>query len=346
MSSVTRPTDRRFDRLATILAGYELTQMLSVFATLGIPDRLAADPATAAELAPEIGVHAGALHRLLRALTSVRVVGRDGEGRFHLTQLGERLRSDATGSLRPLAVGYGQQWWWEAWGSLLHSVRTGETAFEHVHGRGLYEYIEQKDGASEIFGDCMAARSADDDQGVLEAYDFSSVRRLVDIGGGDGVLAAAVLSNHPLTTAVVFDTLAAIDAARHKFATSGVADRLEFVGGDFFEAVPADADLYVLKNVLHNWDDERAVRILRVARRACPQTGALLVVQHVIPDDDSPSPAALLDIALLVLTSGKQRTRGEYEALLEAAGFEVAQVTETASGISIIEARPSRRGAA
>jgi hypothetical protein len=340
MTSVNPPTDRRFDRLASMLKGYELTQLLSVFATLGIPDRLAAGPATAAEMAPELDVHEEALHRLLRALLSVRVVVRDEEGRFHLTQLGERLRSDSAQSLRPLAMGYSQPWWWAAWGSLLHSVRTGKPAFDHLYGSRLHDYLEQHQGAAAIFGDCMTQRSGDDDRMVLDAYDFSSVRRFVDIGAGDGVLAASVLSRHPHVAAVLFDTPAAIEAAREKLAASEVADRVEFVAGDFFVAVPSDADLYVLKNILHNWDDEQAVEILRVARRACPKTGRVLVVQHLISDDDSPSVAGFLDIALLVLTGGKQRSRSGYQALLQRAGFEVVRVTETETGISVLEACP------
>jgi ubiquinone/menaquinone biosynthesis C-methylase UbiE len=332
--------DRRFDRLASMLRGYELTQMLSVFAALGAPDCLASSPASAAELAPKLGVHAGALHRLLRALSSVRVVTRDDEGRFVLTQLGERLRTDAADSLRPLAVGYGQPWWWGAWGALLHSVQTGEPAFDHVYGCSLHDYLDQHDGAPEIFGDCMTLRSGDDDRMIVDAHDFSSVRRFVDVGGGQGSLATSVLSRYPHTAAVLFDTPAAIDAARRNLAASEVLDRIEFVAGDFFEAVPADADVYVMKNVLHNWGDERAVQILRAVRRACPATGTLLVVQHVIPDDDSPSPAKLLDIALLVLTGGKQRTEAEYRTLLEAASFELVRLIGTASGIGVIVARP------
>jgi hypothetical protein len=314
--------------------------MLSVFAALGVPDCLARRPATAEELASQLGVHAGALHRLLRALSSVRVVTRDKEGRFVLTQLGDRLRSDADDSLRPLAVAYGQPWWWGAWGDLLHSVRTGEPAFDHVFGCSLHDYLDQHDGTSEIFGDSMILRSGDDDREVAGAFDFSTVRRVVDVGAGQGALVEAVLSRHAHVAAVIFDTQAAIDAARRHLATSDVVDRVEFVAGDFFAAVPADADVYVLKNILHNWDDDRAVAILRVVRQACPAEGALLVVQHLVGEDDGASPAKLLDIALLVFSGGKQRTRAEYELLLGMSGFECEQLVDTESGMSVMVARP------
>jgi ubiquinone/menaquinone biosynthesis C-methylase UbiE len=334
-------SDRRFDRLASMLRGYEVTQMLSVFATLGVPDRLARGPATAAELGDELGADADALHRLLRALTSVRVVAREGDGRFVLTPLGDRLRSDAANTLAPLAVAYGQPWWWATWGGLLHSVRTGEPAFDHVHGCSLDEYLDRHEGSSLVFGDCMSLRSDADDEMVLESFDFSTVRHLVDVGGGHGALVTAVLRRYPQLEATLFDAPAAIRAARERLRGSDVADRIELTEGDFFGSIPPGADAYVLKNILHNWDDEQASEILRLVRRASAPGGTLLVVQHVVPDDDGVSPARLLDVALLVFTGGRQRTEGEYRALFDSAGFRVARVSLTSSGISVFEARPT-----
>jgi hypothetical protein len=336
--------DRRFDRLSTLLGGYELTQMLAVFSELGVPEALARSPRTAVQLADELDCHPRALYRLLRALSGAHVVSVDDHGSFSLTRVGARLLRDADDSLRPLAVCYGQTWWWAAWGDLLHSVRTGETAFDHVHGRSLYEYLEGDEDASSIFAGCMTARGMGDASGVVEAFDFSTAGSVVDVGGGVGELIELILNAYAGVTATLFDTPTTIEAARAQLADSPVRDRLELRSGDFFASVPSGADLYVLKNILHNWDDEDAVAILSSVRDAVSTSGRLLVVQHIVPDDNRPSPAKLLDMALLVLTGGEQRTETEYRRLLDSAGFEVTRVIPTASGISLVEARPIARG--
>lgn len=339
--SDSRAADRRFDRLTPMLGGYELTQMLYVFAELGIPDLLAGAPRTAEELAGEAGAHAPSLHRLLRALSSVRVVARDEAGRFVLTRTGARLRADVEGSLRPIALAYGQRWWWEAWGGLLAAVRTGETAFEHVHGRPLYDFLEDDPAASAAFGGLMTARSAADFEAVADAFDFSKAGSILDVGGGRGALLEAILARYPGLRATLFETPATIEQARRELARGKDPARVDLVGGDFFDAVPEGFAVYTLMNVLHNWDDDPAVRILRAIRAAIPAHGVLLVIQHVIGDDDAPSQAAkLLDVALLVSSGGRQRTEAEYGALLGRAGFVLDRVLPTASGISVIEARP------
>jgi O-methyltransferase domain/IclR helix-turn-helix domain len=331
-------TVHRFDRLAATLGGYELSQMLAVFARLGLPEALARGPVTSEELAEELGLHGPSLHRLLRALSGTRVVARDAEGRFVLTSLGRRLLPDAPDSLRPLAVGFGESWWWAAWGALAHTVRTGETAFDSVYGCSFYEYLEKREDASTAFAECIATRAADDPTAVADHFDFSGIRHIVDVGGGNGTLLEVVLARHPHLRGTLFELPTTLEGAREHLAASPILDRIDFAPGDFFGAIPPGGDLYLLKNVLHNWDDEHSTMILGRVREALGD-GRVLVVQHVVPDSDEPSPAKLLDIALLVLTGGKQRTIGEYADIFAGAGLELVDCIQTPSGTSLIEAQ-------
>lgn len=332
---------RTFDRLHVLLGGYEITQLLYVLAELRIPDLLAGGALTADELALETGVDRDALGRVLRATASVGVLAEEDGGRFAVTALGDRLREDAPGSLRPLALSYGQQWRWLAWGHLLDSVRDGTTAFDHAHGEPIYRYLAEHPGAAADFDNHMASLAERRGQALAAAYDFSEARRVVDVGGGRGALVETLLREYEGLTAVVVDSQAAVHEGQQRLHAAGLADRVTFTAGDFFVSVPAGGDLYVLSNVLHDWQDDDALAILRSCREAMSPSARLLVLQDLAPPHGERSPVNVFDISLLVLTGGRERTLEEYRELLSTAGFRLREVVDTVAETSLLVALPA-----
>jgi O-methyltransferase domain/Dimerisation domain len=329
-----------FDRLRVLLGGYEVTQLLYVLAELRIPDRLADGRLSADELADATSTDPGSLRRVLRALARFGVLVEDESGRFALTSLGGRLREDVPGSLRPLAVSYGRPWRWEAWGRLVESVRTGETAVERAHGVDLYRFLAEHPDAEHDFNDHMNLLAEERGRSVASAYDFSGVRLLVDVGGGQGGFVGSILRAYEGLEAIVFDVPGAVREAEQRLPGAGLAGRVRFEAGDFFVSVPAGGDAYMLSNVVHDWDDEQAVAIVRSCREAMLESARLLIVQELVPIGPERAAVNVSDISLLVLSGGRERTLDEYRELLRAAGFSLEQVVETTVGTSVLEAVP------
>lgn len=326
--------------LRELVTGYWAAQAVSVAASLRLADLMGAGPRTSEDLASLTGTDHGSLFRLLRALTSVGVFHQSEDGRFELTPLGQYLRADCPGSLRDYAVFFGDERQWRAWGALAHSVRTGETGYQHAHGVGLYDYLAQAPEAAEVFDRAMAGSVAHTASAVATAYDFSGFERLVDVGGGDASLMAAVLHAHPSLRGVVVEQEGAAGRARTRLRQEGLDQRCEVVVGDFFDGVPAGGDAYLLSRVMHVFDDEAAVAILRNCRRRVPHHGVVLVVERVLPPANTPFFGMLGDLNMLALTGGVERTEAEYRVLLESAGLVFAGVVKTATDASVLEARP------
>jgi hypothetical protein len=303
------------------LSGAWVAQAISVVAKLGTADALAAGPRGVDELAAAAGAHAPSLYRVLRALASVGIFAEDDNGRFGLTPLAEPLRSDAPSSLRAFAIMLGEEWSWRPWAHLLHSVTTGHAAFADTYGTEIFEYLGQRPEAGALFDAAMTGRSSQDADAVVAAYDFSAFRTVVDVGGGRGTLLAAILRAHPDARGILFDQPHVIPGARQQLDAAGLGQRCELVAGDFFESVVPGGDAYVLKWIVHDWDDQRALRILGRCRQALPDAGRLLLVETVLPPGNTPSPGKLADLAMMVWTGGRERTEAEYRALLAAAGF-------------------------
>jgi hypothetical protein len=332
-----------------MIAGHTRTQLVYLAARLRLADRLASGPRPSAELAREVGVDAPALHRLLRALAEIELVVEVEEGVFQLTPVGEHLREDAPNSLHAAAICAGETFS-RAWGDLLESVRTGETAFERVFGVPIFDYLSQRPELGETFGRYLSASSAAVEAVVVETYGFSPFRCIVDVGGGRGTLLTAILRANPSATGVLFDLPPVIARAEPWIEEQGLAGRCRPVAGSFFEAVPEGGDLYLLKWILHDWDDERAIRILQGCRRAMDSNARLLVLESVMPERMTPDhTGALVDIQMLVLTGGRERTEAEWRALLDRGGFRLARVMPTppsarspilAAGVSLMEALP------
>ncbi len=327
--------------LDTLLSGYRLTQLVHVAAKLGVPDQLALRPQTVDELALAVGANVDALHRVLRALDSVGIFTQDASGKFSLTEEGSRLRSDAVDSMRGPAITYGEAWWWQAWGGLYDAVRTGVTAFDTVHGVDLFSYLSREPQAASLFDGVMHGMTTRVAAAVAARYDFSAARTLLDIGGGQGALAAAILRANPQMSALLFDRPTVVERADKRLQELGIADRCKLVPGDFFVSVPGGADIVTLKDIIHDWDDERARAILSNIRRSMAGTAKLLLIERLIPPGNAPSYGKLVDVTMLVLTGGRERTEDEYRALLGAAGFTIRSVMSVSGETSLIEAEPT-----
>jgi hypothetical protein len=329
------------DALGQLIAGHQVTWLIHVAARLGLADLLGDGTLAATELAELTATHPPTLYRLLRALASVGILRRVADGGFGLTDVGRFLRTDVAGSLRAVALFSGEESFQRSWSGLLDAVRTGAPAFDHVFGMSLAAYLGEHPAASRHFDKRATGNTARVADRVAASYDFRRVRRLVDVGGGYGTLSAAILKMNPDLRGVVFDQPHVVEGARRYLAAAGVAERCTAVGGSFFEQVPAGGDLYVLKSVLHDWDDDRALAILATCRTAMADGGTLLLVERIIPADDEPScEVALYDLMMLVLSGGRERTVAEYEALLARSGLALTRVISTPSSFSILEAMP------
>jgi hypothetical protein len=320
-----------------MITGCLVTQLTYVVAKLGIADHLADGPRTAAQLAAAVGVHPQALYRVLRALASLGVFVEDADGRFALTPLASPLRRDAPDSLRAYALMVGETFW-PAYGSLLHSVRTGQTAFDHLHGMGTFEYLRQHPQAAEIFDQAMTNLTRTQASAVLGAYDFTGVETLVDVGGGQGTLLAAVLRAHPAMRGVLYERLEVLPAARKALEAAGLLPRCELKRGDFFASVPEGGDAYTLKDVLHDWDDEQATLILGNCARAMQPPARVLVIERGLSPRNVPGPGKMVDVVMLAVTGGRERTEQEYAELMGRAGLRLSRVVPTAGESQVLEA--------
>jgi O-methyltransferase domain/Dimerisation domain len=355
-NEAAREADERSRRLALsqrmnqLLCGFQISAAIGAVATLGVPDALAAAPARAVDLAEHLGADAHSLARVLEALTDVGIFEKLADGRFELTPLGETLRSDVPGSVRGAAMLWTDEWHWRAYGHFASSVRTGEAGMRPAHGRTFWEYLAEHPDTGATVNGMMSSASVLRAHALARTYDFGGVGRLVDIGGGDGGLLCAVLQAYPQLSGVVFDLPSVVGGARRRLDEAGLTDRTEVVAGDFFQGVPPGADVYVLSWILHDWDDEAAVRILANCRQAIGNAGRLLVIEMVLPSPDEPrSPKAsyleqlakVTDLEMLAVVGGRERTQAEYGELLAHAGFRLTQILELESmPWSVIEAAP------
>jgi hypothetical protein len=329
------------DQLRRLVFGYRISQAIGVAAELGIADLLSRGPRSAEELARATGVDGPSLSRVLRLLASEGVFAETEDGRFVLTPMAEVLRGDVPGSLRTTAVFNTRETYWRTWAHLTHAVRTGQPAFDHVHGMDFFAYYRQHPAEGELFDQMMAAQTAPVTRAVAAAYDFSRVRTVVDVGGGNGTLVLGLLAAHPHLQGIVFDQPAVAARAEEAIAAAGLADRCQAVAGDFFVAVPEGGEAYLLKYILHDWDDERSIAILRACRQAIPADGRLLIVEFLIPPGNGPSYAKSQDVNMLTNLGGRERTTAEYAALFTAAGFTLTETIPLLGELHLIEGTPA-----
>jgi len=325
-------TEQRLDRM---IVGSWVTQAIYVAAEIGIADLLAAGPRTADEMAQETKTHGASLYRVLRALASLNIFREDNKGRFSLTPMGKLLGSDAAGSKRSLARMAGAEFY-RSWGGLLYSVKTGGAAFDEVFGSPFFRYMSMNPDRWRIYDSAMTGIHDSETIPVLDAYDFSSFETIVDVGGGNGLALVAILRRHPGVRGVLFDLPAVAERAGEILAGCDVADRLSVVGGDFFVSVPPSADAYLLRHILHDWEDGESAAILGNCRDAMRPGGRVLVVETVLPSGNGPCFGKWLDLMMLVV-GGRERTEEQYDALLSSAGLHMTRVVPTAHEVSLIE---------
>ncbi len=327
--------DQSATRLLELMTGAWTTQAIAVAAELGLADRLAEGPIPTSRLAMSTGAHHDSLRRLLRYLAAQGVVKEAGDD-YELTELGELLRTDTERSLHPLAVIYGGSFY-ESFGGLVHSVRTGQEAFEHLFGTNHFDYFAERPELAELFDRAMAS-SASMFGRVAELVDFSAARVVVDVAGGNGELLGRILRAEPHLSGVLFEREHVIEAARATFDKAGCLDRVELVTGDFTGGVPSGGDVYLLSRVLHDWDDERCRIILDRCAEAMEDGAELLILERLLPEDGSSSLAVAWDLHMMCNVGGRERTTGHYRRLLAGSGFEIASVHGVGLDVALLRA--------
>lgn len=325
--------------LFQIISGFWVSRAVYIIAKLGIPDLLRDGARTVEELASATETHAPSLFRVLRALVSVGVLTSD-EGGFGLTPISELLVTDAKGSVRWFTVSELGEEHYPAWGNLMHSVKTGEIAFDNLFGMDVWAYLHKNPDAAVVFNDSMSSLTTATNEAITSVYDFSGFRKVVDIGGGHGALITSILKRNPEATGVLFDSPEVVSGARSKIQAAGLAERCEVAEGNFFQAVPAGGDAYILKWIIHDWNDEQSIAILKNIRKQIPANGKLILVDSVVPDTPEPHFSKFIDLNMLVMTGGKERTASEFKTLLAAAGFRLVRVVSTDVPTDLIEAEP------
>ena len=340
----TRPLRRLkpAGKLLEMIAMRHVPQALHVVAVLGTADLLADGAKSSDELAEATGSHARTLYRVLRTLVAAGIFAEDKVGRFRLTALGQPLRSDVADSVRAASIFLSGES--ELEGLLVDCVRSGKTAIELASGTAnSFEYYQQEPRRAAVFNAAMTALSNAHYAGVVDAYDFRSFRKIVDVGGGHGRLLSMILTAHPKMRGILFDLRHAFEGGQKTIAEAGLSNRCEVLSGNFFSSVPGGGDAYILSRVIHDWPDEKAVAILKVVRGALPAKGRLLLFETMIQTDNRLSYPLLSDLNMVIRTGGCERTEAEYQALYKAAGFKLTRTTPTPSptGMTIIEGKPA-----
>jgi hypothetical protein len=324
--------------LLQLITGRWVSQTIGVAAELGFADEIESGPKTAAEIASAKDLHAPSVYRVLRALASIGIFA-EQDGRFMQTPLSDALRSDVPYSMRGLARMVNMNSAIDAWNAVEHCVRTGGSGFEHAHGMQAFAYFDQHPADREMFANGMSSLTAQVGTAVAQAYDFSSMKMLADIGGSHGMVLALVLAKYPELRGTLFDRPGVVADAKPVLDMHGVAGRVACIGGDFFESVPTGADAYLMKHILHDWNDLDAGRILATIHRAAAPGSKLLIVEAIVEEGNTPQFAKFLDIEVMAMTpGGHERTLEQWQTLLQASGYAFSRVVPTPTPVVVIEA--------
>ncbi|MFE9258746.1 methyltransferase [Streptomyces sp. NPDC006879] len=327
--------------LLELAQGSMTTQAIYVAAELRIADALVDGPLSAQEIAQRVDAHPESVYRLLRLLASQSIFSEGKDGRFRQTPMSKALVADSPGSMRDIALLMGHPIHWEDWAHLVDSVRTGEASLPKLRGMGAFEFIDSNPEYGSVFTSGMGNMSDTETLPIVAGYDFSGYRQIVDVCGGRGALLAEVLKHSPNARGVLFDARAEENGAKDVLAEAGVSDRTSIEVGGLFDPVPEGGDAYILKHVVHDWPEDQALQILKNVRKAIPAHGRILLVEFVVPSEgNGRHPAKLVDLWLMLLVGGKERTSEQYSSLLASAGFQLERVVQTAAPVSVIEARP------
>ena len=327
--------------IGQLLFGKQMTYCLSGVARFGVADHMSATPMAVEEIAGKTGAHAPSLYRVMRMLASMGVFKEERGKRFALTPAGELLKSDAPGTMRYHAMMLGDEWTMRAYEHFTDCLRTGQNGVSKAYGRHLFDVLAERPERSDTFQAAMTSSSTIEGKAVIGAYDFSGIKRLADLGGGHGVLLASILRRYPQMQGVLFDR-AEIIAGIPKDQFTGCEGRINIEGGSFFERVPDGCDAYIMKHIIHDWDDEQCRTTLKLMRDKLPTDGRVLVCEMVVTDEPGPTSAKLLDIMMLVITmGGKERTKDEFAELFASSGLRLNCIVPTEGPICVIEAVPA-----
>jgi ubiquinone/menaquinone biosynthesis C-methylase UbiE len=324
-------------QMLQLMSGFWISRCIYIAAKLGLADLLKDGPKSAEELAKLTGAHGPSLFRVLRGLAAVNILTQSQDNRFGNTPVSETLRSDAEGSLRSFAMTELGEEHYPAWGELLYTVRTGGIAFDHRFGVPVWEFFENNPENAKIFNDAMSGMTAQAESALHAAYDFAGISTIVDVGGGHGGLVTSILERYPEMRGILFDSPQVIEGARPRLAASGLADRCELLAGDFFQSVPSGGDAIIMKWIIHDWTDEQSVTIMKNCHRALPANGKLILVEAVVPPGSDFHFSKFMDLNMLVMTGGRERTESEFRKLYEDSGFRLTRIVPTESPFSIIE---------
>ncbi len=328
-----------------LIAGFRYSRAIYIAAKLGLADLLKDGPKGSDELAKATGSHGPSLYRIMRALASVGIFAEDDQGRFTLTPIAATLQSHVPSSLRAWAILVLGEEHYQVWGDLMHTVQTGESAFEHVLGMGVFQYEAKHPEHAKIFDEAMANLIGVYNSAVLASYSFSTFDKIVDVGGGDGSFIVAILQANPKLKGVLFDLPHVTEKAKQRIATAGVERRCEVVAGDAFASVPSGGDAYILSRVINSFNNQRAVAVLKNCRRAMSDKSKLILVERVVPNRVEHSIAAqgpvISDLNMMALSGGRERTAAEHRDVLETAGFTLIKIIPTQSEVSVIEGEPT-----
>ncbi|OJH35775.1 hypothetical protein BON30_37635 [Cystobacter ferrugineus] len=329
------------ETMLQMFTAYWLPQAIHTAAKLRVPDLLKDGPRTAAELARDTQTHEDSLRRVLRTLSSVGVFAETEDGRFGRTPLSQTLRSDKPDSLWGYLMLVDSEWFWRAWAQLPHAVKTGQPGFEQAHGQTFFDYLSRHPEAGETFNKAMTSFSTISGSEVApERYDFSKVKTVVDVAGGEGSFLARILNAHPHLRGVLFELPPVIEVAKATLEKGGVAVRCECLGGSFFESVPAGHDVYMMKMIIHDWADDQAVRILRSCRQAMREDSKLLLIEQLLPERKLSGVQMFIDLTMMAMFGSKERTATEFQVLFAQAGLELTRTIDLVNGYAIIEAKP------
>jgi hypothetical protein len=320
------------------VAAFWVSRVVYAAAKLGLADKFEAGSRSAQELAGPLGVHAPSLHRLMRTLASLGLLTERKAQHFALTPLGEALKSGEPGAARSSLISFGSQWSTRSWDHIVYSLETGKTGTEKACGVTFFDYLAQHPEEASLFSEAMVGFHGAEPPAVAAAYDFSNFKTVVDVGGATGNMLAAILTRHAGPRGVLFDQPHIVSDASSLLKAHGVEKRVAIEAGDFFGNVPAGGDAYVLSHIIHDWNEEQCLTILRHIAKAMTPDGRVLIVEMVLPAGDAPHPGKVLDMGMLVVTGGEERTEAEYASLLTKAGLRLSRVVPTESAVSVVEA--------
>lgn len=326
--------------LIEMLTGFCVSRAISVAAALGVADHMSEKQTISAKtLAEKTGANPDALYRLMRALSISGIFDEARVGEFRLTRIGATLRTDHPQSMRYFSIFQGQINWVN-WGALDHCVRTGTNAIEHLHGMKPFEYLGGDKERADVFDRGMVNISAMELDPILAAYDFSPYKVIVDIGGGYGATLRAILAITPGTKGILYDLPQTAEGARRQIEEAGLDQRIEVFGGSFFDGIPAGGDAYLMKHIIHDWSDDECILIMANIRKQIPPHGKLILLEQVIPAPGVVHFSKFLDLEMLVVTTGRERTEDQYRSLMAKAGFRLERIVPTIGLTSVIEASP------